>query len=429
MPTEITQLDHPIDVMYLIHKAIRAEARQTRQAAEHLEIGGNFKPFLDDFYRWAMALGYHEEAEYQYVLPLVPDLPPARYNAGGHQALLAGLEDLQMCLHEELGRTIVIPRTQRQLVGKVIALLIAQADLLEEEEERLLPVIRQHVGEAEQLAMARRLLLDPESEDEHWMLDWMAPHLTETERHVLADLVARFEPVPSSLLDASGDASGGHDAAQAAATDEDLVLLAAKTADGYPIDVMYLLHKALNVEAWRTVSMAERLDVGESLHPFVHAFESWEKALMFHADQEDGYMTPLLPTSPLARENEEAHQCLAHRMAEIRTYLQEVGEGAVVTTRLRRRLFGKVVALRIDQEDHLEEEEELVLPMIRERLAIAQQLEIVRRLLLALDTEDPTWVVTWLMQDLTDTERKTLLALTARLASTPPAPVAPVPAG
>jgi len=165
MPTDITQLDHPIDVMYLIHKAIRAEARRTRQAAEHLAIGGNFKPFLDDFYRWAMALGFHEEAEYQYVLPLVPDLPRARYNAGGHQALLAGLEDLQRCLHEELGHTIVIPRTQRQLVGKVIALLIAQADLLDEEEARLLPVIRLHVGEAEQLAMARHLLFDPESQD------------------------------------------------------------------------------------------------------------------------------------------------------------------------------------------------------------------------------------------------------------------------
>jgi len=147
MPTETTQLDHPIDVMYLIHKAIRAEARRTRQAAEHLEIGGNFKPFMDDFYRWAMALGFHEEAEYKYVLPLIPDLPPARYNAGGHQALLAGLEDLQRCLHEELGHTIVIPRTQRQLIGKVIALLIAQADLLDEEEERLLPVLRQHLGD------------------------------------------------------------------------------------------------------------------------------------------------------------------------------------------------------------------------------------------------------------------------------------------
>jgi hypothetical protein len=413
MPTEITQLAHPIDVMYLIHKAMRAEARRTRQAAEHLAIGGSFKPFLDDFYCWAMALGAHAEAEATYVLPRVPDLLPARDNAGGHQALLAGLEDLQRCLHEELGHTIVIPRTRRQLVGNVIALLLVQADLLDEEEERLVPVIRQHLSEAEQLDMARCLLFDSESEDEHWMLDWMVPHLTAAERHALAALVARFAPVPPCLGSASLDASAGQDAARSSIADCEAAMMAAKTADGYPIDVMYLLHKALNVEAWRTVSMAERLDVGESLHPFVHAFESWEKALTFHADQEDVYMTPLLPTSTLARENEEAHQRLAHRMAEIRTYLQEVGEEAVVTTRIRRRLFGHVVALRIAQEDHLEEEEDLVLPIIRERLSVAQQGEIVQRLLHDPQAADPTWVVTWLRHALTETERHTVAALAA----------------
>ena len=41
MPPELTQLDHPIDVMVLIRKAIRAEARLTRQAAEQLEMGGS----------------------------------------------------------------------------------------------------------------------------------------------------------------------------------------------------------------------------------------------------------------------------------------------------------------------------------------------------------------------------------------------------
>lgn len=69
--------------------------------------------------------------------------------------------------------------------------------------------------------------------------------------------------------------------------------------------------------------------------------------------------------------------------------------------------------------------EELLLPMIRERLSRIQQLEMVRRLLLELDRA-PTWVVTWRMHDLTDTERQTLLALTARLAGTPPAPVVAV---
>jgi hypothetical protein len=191
---------------------------------------------------------------------------------------------------------------------------------------------------------------------------------------------------------------------------------------------MYLLHKALNAEAWRTVSIAERLAVGESLHSFRDAFERWEQTLTFHADQEDKYMTPLLPASALARDNEQSHQRLAHRMEAIQTALHEIGE-AVVTTRIRRHLFGQVVALRIDQEDHLEEEEELVLPLIRARLSAAQQCEIVQRLLRDPQAEDQTWVVTWLMQDLTEIERHTVAALTAPLASTRSETVAPVPVG
>ena len=158
MPQEITHLDHPIDVMYLIHKAIRAEARHTRQAAEELEIGGNFKTFINAFYQWATALGYHEETEYKYLIPHLSQSLPARHNETGHKELLEGLEELQICLHEELGRTIVIPRTQRQLFGKVINLLIAQADLLEEEEDTLLPVIRRQMRPEQQLEIIRRLL-------------------------------------------------------------------------------------------------------------------------------------------------------------------------------------------------------------------------------------------------------------------------------
>src|SRR5207249_2311392 len=237
-----------------------------------------------------MALGFHEEAESTYVLPLVPDLPPAQDTAGGHQALLAGLEDLQRCLHEELGRTLVIPRTQRQLVGKVIALLIAQADLLDEEEERLLPVLRHHLSEAEQLAMAQRLLVDPASEGEPWMLDWVAHHLTESERHALAALVARFAPVPPAWPRVLLDECAPRGAARSSTADGETAMTTAKISGASPIDVMYLLHKALRAEAWRTVRLVERLALGDSLHPFLEAFARWEQTLTFHAEQEDRYM-------------------------------------------------------------------------------------------------------------------------------------------
>jgi hypothetical protein len=54
-------------------------------------------------------------------------------------------------------------------------------------------------------------------------------------------------------------------------------------------------------------------------------------------------MTPLLPASALARDNELSHKRLAQRMDEIRTSVRESGHEAV-TAGARRRLFGKVVA-------------------------------------------------------------------------------------
>src|SRR5207253_6310920 len=135
-------------------------------------------------------------------------------------------------------------------------------------------------------------------------------------------------------------------------------------------------------------------------------------------------MTPLLPASALARDNEMSHQRLAHRMAAIRSSVRE-SELEAVTARTRRRLFGHVVALQIAQDDHLEEEEELVLPMIRERLSAAQQGEIMHRLLRDPQAADPTWVVTWLRHELTETECHLLGTVTARWAHTSSATVVP----
>ncbi len=417
MPAEITHLDQPIDVMYLIHKAIRAEARCTRQAAEQLEMGGSFKPLVPVFYRWAMAVGYHEETEYKHIIPFLPKSPPAQHNEIGHRELLEGLEDLQACLHEELGRTIVIPRTQRQLFGKIIMLLIAQADLLEEEEEVVLPMIRQRISEEQQLEMARRLLLDQESEDERWILDWIAPYLTETECQALAELVARFEAIPPTLPRRPIDERGKRGSALASTSERETAMAADMTKFDHPIDVMYLLHKALSAEAWRVETTAERLEIGEHLQPFLEAFDRWVAALGFHAEMEDTYMTSLLPTSPAARDNEAAHAGLAQRLEEIQAYLRQIDHDAV-TARTRRRLFGKVVALRIDQDDHLEEEEEFVLPRIRQGICEAQQVEMARRLLLDPRAPDERWVLDWLAQDLTNSERQVLAALVVRVETT-----------
>ena len=185
---DISQLMHPIDAMHLIHKALRAEAGRVEGAVNALEMGGSFKPFQRAFYRWAMALGYHMDVEEKYFTTWLPDMLLIQAQEAGQRHVMAMLDDLLTYLHEDLGRMIVIPRTQRQLRSKVIALGIVQDDLLEEEEECVLPVIRQHISAAQQAELIRRLLVDEEAEEQGDMLDWVAQDVTTTEQQWLAAL-------------------------------------------------------------------------------------------------------------------------------------------------------------------------------------------------------------------------------------------------
>ena len=409
-PSETTPLTHPIDVMTLIHKAIRAEARHTRRAAEQLEMGGGFKTFTQVFYRWAMALEYHEETEYQHVMPHLPPSRPKQHNEVGHNALLQGLEELQVCLHEELGRMMVIPRTQRQVFGKVISLLLTQADLLEEEEETVLPALRQQISEEQQREMVHRLLFDLDADEPYWVLDWVAEHLTDAERRTLAELAASLDEPSYADSALYAEISASEDLA---AADAESAQAVEDEAFEHPIDVMYLIHKALSADAWRAEVIAERLILGEDVLPLQHAFQGWIQALGFHADMEDEHMTPRLPASALTQENEETHARLVQRIGEIQSYLQEIGDQPV-TARIRRRLYGLIVALRIEQDDHFEEEEELVLPIIRDHCSREEQLQMAARLLLDPEPE-MNWVIDWLKQDLTDVERQSLTNLIALL--------------
>jgi hemerythrin-like domain-containing protein len=191
MATDIPRLERPIDVMYVIHHALRAEAARVETLVGQLEEGGSLQPFRQAFYRWVMALAYHADTEDAYMTALLPDVPAARECELAHSRLAELLEDVQSCLTEEIGRTMVIARTQRHLFGKVVMARIAQDDHLEEEEAFVLPVIRRQIGDEQQWAIVQHLLLDEEAEDPRWHLDWLADHLTPRERRLMAEVATR----------------------------------------------------------------------------------------------------------------------------------------------------------------------------------------------------------------------------------------------
>ena len=196
MTAEITKLESPIDVMYLIHKALRVEAARVEQMIERFAITDQLQPFREAFQHWEKTLGYHAAVEDKYMTPSLADLPVARDNEAAHEGLEQRLADIQHYVSRMVGPALATAKTRRHLYGKVVALRIAQDDHLEEEEAFVLPIIRARIPEAQQLEMARYLLIDGESSDDGWLIDWVAAALTPVERQLLTALVAQFREVP-----------------------------------------------------------------------------------------------------------------------------------------------------------------------------------------------------------------------------------------
>ncbi len=197
-----------------------------------------------------------------------------------------------------------------------------------------------------------------------------------------------------------------------------------------PIDAMYLIHKALRGEADRTVELARSLENGCSLQAFKLAFTAWATALMYHAEKEVGTeMSKFVDESRLASshdpvervkwallEKEDAeYMRLLDCVQDVMTVLEEDIGATSVISRTKQHLYGQVIALRVAQEDHLETEEAMVIPLLREYLSPERQLEVVGGLLVDRDADDRHWVIDWISQDLTPKENELLLELESRI--------------
>ena len=226
---EITGLDSPIDVMYLIHKALRAEAANVERVAKELEEGGTLQNFRLAFNRWATALVFHSEQEDLFIsAPLTTNAADVGGNGRTahshsshvdsssslidrvkaamvaqedqtHMELLEAIEDVLEILNSEIGRTSLITRTKQHLTRQVVTLRIVQEDHLETEEALFMPLLRKKMSESDQLRAAKAMLLDSDADDPHWVLDWVAKHVSQEEQQLLSDLEPRLHPLQTAV--------------------------------------------------------------------------------------------------------------------------------------------------------------------------------------------------------------------------------------
>src|SRR6476659_4975777 len=128
MTMDITYCDSPIDVMYLIHNALRAEATEVTQRARQLGTADALAAFAQALHQWAHTLEEHARIEDTYMTPLLPARPVVQDNEAEHQRLLALFGELASFLQAVSPETPLTPRLQRQVLGHVITLCIEHDD-------------------------------------------------------------------------------------------------------------------------------------------------------------------------------------------------------------------------------------------------------------------------------------------------------------
>ena len=371
MTTDIAPLASPIDALCLIHNALRTEAERAEQTVEHLEVGSSFKAFQPAFYHWALVLSTYVEAEERALTALVPEVAHVwETTADTARQLLERLEALQTYIQTELGKTIVIARTKRQLFGRV-----ALARLLQEDYSKTRKRVSYRSCGHNSARHASGIFPPP------------APHRPgrcAAGHHGRVDCPGRDGPTapgPGDSYDTPRKCRQRSLAPLCVCTlicarqcslfmsaRRQLMTMDITYCDS-PIDIMYLIHHALRAEAAEVTQRARQLCTADTLAALAQAVHQWASTLEEHARIEDTYMTPLLPARPAVQDIEVEHQRLTALFRELASFLQAITPQTPLMLRLQRQVLGHVITLGVEHDDHLESEEDLVLPLVRQRLS------------------------------------------------------------
>ena len=233
MAGQVTKLESPIDVMYLMHKAFNAQAKRIEALAFEGQDSGDLTEFKESFEEWVKQFFYHAATEDEYMTGPFKDSPAARDNeaehveisdAGSemieflakgdnaglmenmttamvalddkqHDELVKKTEEVEQILSKAMGETKVIGRTRRHLYLRVMSLRVLESDHFENEEAFILPMVRDGMSDEQELQLVRRLLVDDAADDPRWIIDWVARGISAEERTLVSDLEARLAAV------------------------------------------------------------------------------------------------------------------------------------------------------------------------------------------------------------------------------------------
>jgi len=215
-----------------------------------------------------------------------------------------------------------------------------------------------------------------------------------------------------------------------------------------PIDVMFFMHKAFMSHAKKAETMSGLLKTSDDIERLKPVIDHWLKHITYHVDTEDMFLTGPLqelelhdgrlvvrdnviehdeirsgkialeeflsngPTAGLTSlleslvfaAEEEQHQELVQNVENLKLVIADALGEEKTSNRTIRHLHQSILALRVVEWDHFENEEAFVLPLVREQMTHNEQLKCASKLLFDSSSENPRWIIDDIYDGLSEEE-------------------------
>jgi len=192
------------------------------------------------------------------------------------------------------------------------------------------------------------------------------------------------------------------------------------------------VHEALRTTASAVINRAYNLQNGDTLQGFNLAFTSWITILVFYLEASEKYLEQHLKQLLFERNyadkntnnaliiwftglSKSNHDRQLKRIEDVFSILHiEIGKTSLITRTIQHLTLG-ILRLKIAQEDYLETQEESLIPLILKNSTPIKQLHFLKHMLIDQESEDPKWIIKWVIGQLDPHGKKLVLDLEKRL--------------
>ena len=230
----IKTLESPIEVMYLMHKVFMSHSDHTLELVSKVETGEcSIADVKRSFDLWIKHLLYHVQTEDYYMTgplkekklqdgrmvlkenvsehndlremgadlfakigkdareSLIEDV--LALDDQNHEELLDQLRIADSAIIETLGEQTILRRSIRHIYRSIFDFIVVEFDHFENEESFVLPLVHDQMSYAEELECVRKLLIDDDSDNPTWILDFVRKNLVDSDRKLLDEISENFQ--------------------------------------------------------------------------------------------------------------------------------------------------------------------------------------------------------------------------------------------